>query len=97
MITEPLKTELPYSHSLIDLTVSDGCATLEGEVEWSYQKERAEAAVRGLPGVREVRNLIRVKPAVDPVEIRRRVQDAFSDAFSRSAGSVRAWAERRGA
>ena len=89
----PLKTELPYSHSLIELTVSDGRATLEGDVEWSYQKERAEAAVRRVPGVREVRNLITVQPTVDPAEIRRRIQDAFS----RSPGSVRAWAERRGA
>jgi osmotically-inducible protein OsmY len=92
-IDQALKTELPYSHSLIKLTVSDGRATLEGDVEWSYQKERAEAAVRDVPGIKEVRNLITLRPSVDPAEIRRRIKDAFP----RSAGSVRAWAERRGA
>jgi osmotically-inducible protein OsmY len=42
----------------IDVTVSKGWVTLKGEVEWQYQKEEAERAVRRLTGVKGVSNLI---------------------------------------
>src|SRR3984957_7048900 len=41
-----LKTELPISYDRIKLTVKDGWVTLEGAMEWQYQKTTAEAAVR---------------------------------------------------
>src|SRR5919106_2125622 len=44
--------------------VSQGWVTLEGTVEWYYQKDAAERAVRYLRGVRGVTNKIAVKPSV---------------------------------
>ena len=38
---------LPYSHALIRLSADGGGITLSGEVEWRYQKERAETGRRG--------------------------------------------------
>lgn len=84
---------LPYSHGLIRLSVSEGEATLEGTVEWRYQKERAEAAVRRVPGIETVNNLLLVKPKVQPLEIKRAVGAAGGEADSRS--SMRSWVERR--
>ena len=72
-----LRIELPYSHHLIRLELREGQAILEGDVEWPYQKDRAEAAVRRAGVVTGVRNLLRVRPAVDPREIWRRVEDGF--------------------
>jgi hypothetical protein len=89
---DELRAELPYSHSLVRLFVAAGRATLSGEVEWRYQKERAEVAVRGLPGVKDVRNLLTIRPNVEPAEVQRRIKEELR----RNAGSVRAWAERRG-
>ena len=43
----------------VDVTVSKGWVTLKGEVEWNYQKQDAERAVRRLQGVKGVSNLIR--------------------------------------
>jgi osmotically-inducible protein OsmY len=88
-----VKAELPYSHDLVRVAVNDGRLTLHGEVEWRYQKERAEVAVRGLPGVKDLRNLISIRPRVEAAEVQRRIKEDLQ----RSAGSVRAWAERRGA
>jgi osmotically-inducible protein OsmY len=42
--------------------VEDGWLTLHGRVEWEHQREAAELAVRSLPGVRGVRNLISLTP-----------------------------------
>jgi len=49
---EAIKRELPLSWEKIKAIVEDGWITLEGDVEWHYQRERAEEAVQGLRGVR---------------------------------------------
>jgi osmotically-inducible protein OsmY len=63
----------------IEVTVSRGWVTLQGEVEWEFQRRAAERAVRRLAGVRGVTNLIAVRPRVrlDPGELRRRIQEAL--------------------
>jgi osmotically-inducible protein OsmY len=44
--------------------ISDGFVTLEGQVDWKYQKDAAASAVRYLTGVKGVVNNIDVKPRV---------------------------------
>ena len=63
----------------VKATVSHGWVTLEGEVEWQFQRREAERAVRRLTGVRGVTNLIRVRPRVEPspAELRRQIEDAL--------------------
>src|SRR4030081_165573 len=51
-VVEEINAELPYSHSMIKAIVNNGWITLEGDVEWNYQKERAEAAARRVRGVK---------------------------------------------
>jgi hypothetical protein len=74
---QQIRAELPYSYPLIHLRVLEQRAILEGEVEWPYQKERAETAVSQAGGVMEVRNLLRVQPNVDPREVWRRIEEGF--------------------
>ncbi len=96
-------------HDRIKIRVSDGWITLEGDLEWQYQREAAEAAVRYLMGVKGVINLITVKPRVAPSEIRAKIEEALRRAAELDAeritvetdgskvilrGRVRAWAER---
>jgi osmotically-inducible protein OsmY len=93
----------------IKVTVSNGWVTLEGEVEWQYEKDAAEQAVRYLTGVKGVSNLIRVKPRASPTEIRNKIEEAFKRNAGLDAsridvevdggkvtlrGTVRSWAER---
>jgi osmotically-inducible protein OsmY len=63
----------------IKVTVSKGWITLDGEVEWQFQREDAERTVRRLTGVRGVTNLISVRPKVkpSPQELKRRIEDAL--------------------
>jgi osmotically-inducible protein OsmY len=106
---EEIKSELPYSHSLIKAVVSNGWVTLEGDVEWNYQRERAEAAVRRVKGIKGVSNFVSIKPKVDPIDVKRKIQEALRrnaeiDANRVSVeangsevilkGTVRSWAER---
>ena len=107
-----LKNELPYSSEHIKVLVRNGWVTLEGEVEWQFQRERAESAVRRVPGIKGVTNTIQLKPKVAPTDIKRRIEEALRrnaevDAQRISVeingsevvlkGTVRSWAEREAA
>jgi osmotically-inducible protein OsmY len=93
----------------LDVTVSKGWVTLRGEVEWQYEKEDAERAVRRLTGIKGVTNLITVKPRLAPSDIKKKIEQALvrtaqSDAQNITVdvsgstvilrGTVRSWAER---
>src|ERR1700730_16941619 len=105
-----IKTQLPVSWEHIKIVVKDGWMTLEGEVEWQYQRATAEHAVRGVKGVKGVSNLIRLKPRVQPSELKKKIQEAFRRSAEVDAnriiveavggevilkGTVRSWAERQ--
>jgi len=51
--------------------------TLEGTVDWQYQKTLAESAVKKLRGVLGVTNNIEVKPRVSPSEIKGKIEEAL--------------------
>jgi osmotically-inducible protein OsmY len=59
--------------------VKSGWVTLEGQVEWQYQRQTAENAVRRIKGVKGVSNLIQLKPRAqpEPSEIKRKIMEAF--------------------
>jgi osmotically-inducible protein OsmY len=105
-----IKNRLPISSEHIQVVVKNGWLTLEGDVEWQYQKELAENAVRWVRGVKGVTNLIQVKPRVAPSEIKRKIEEAFRRSAEVDAnritveasggevvlkGTVRSWAERQ--
>jgi osmotically-inducible protein OsmY len=93
----------------IKVKVSKGWITLEGNVDWQYQKSAAEKAVRKLFGVLGVSNLIEVKPQVSKAEVKTSIEAALKrlaevdanrirvdteDGKVVLSGSVRSWFER---
>lgn len=93
----------------IKVTVKNGWVTLEGKVDWQYQKSLAESAVKHLRGVLGITNNIEVEPHVSPTEIKSKIEDALKRSAEVDArritvetegstvrlyGSVRSWAER---
>ena len=72
-----VKNQLPISSERIKVVVKNGWVTLEGQVEWQYQKNPAENAVRRIKGVKGVSNLINLKPRAEPSEIKKKIVDAF--------------------
>lgn len=105
-----LKRELPYSSEHIQAVARNGWLTLEGEVEWKFQSERAEEAVRRIKGLKGVANLIRLKPRATPSEVKQRIEEALKRSAEVDAqkitvetvggevtlrGTVRSWAERQ--
>ena len=72
-----IKSQLPISWERIKVVVRSGWVTLEGQVEWRYQRMTAESAVRRIKGVKGITNSIALKPQVEPKEIRRKIKEAF--------------------
>lgn len=60
----------------IHIEVSLGWVTLEGSVEWRFQRRAAEDTIADLAGVTGVTNLITVAPMVPPDEISQEVERA---------------------
>jgi osmotically-inducible protein OsmY len=106
---EKLKRDLPYSSQNIKVTVRAAWVTLEGDVDWDFQRRSAEAAVRNVTGVKGVINLIRVKPTVNATDVKTKIEQALKRSAEVDAahitveanggsvtlrGRVRSWAER---
>lgn len=104
-----LRSNILVPHDKIKVTVSQGWVELTGEVKWQYQKDAAENAVRYLPGVIGVTNLISVRPHITPADLKNKIREAFKRNADLDAGrvtveaeggkvtlrgTVRSWAER---
>jgi osmotically-inducible protein OsmY len=85
-----LEHELPYSAHLIRIVADKGHVTLEGVVEWQYQKQRAERAIRALRGLAGMTNLLNVKGSIRPVasDIRQQIAGALRRSAEIDAGRI---------
>lgn len=72
-----LKWSMFIPHENIKVAVDKGRLTLVGDVEYNYQKVRAEKAVRDLYGVTIVINNIKVKPSISPSEVKDKIIKEF--------------------
>ena len=77
----------------LGVTVRDGFITLTGTVDWNFQKEAAESAVRYLRGVRGVFNQITVKPRISPKDVQERITKALHQNAEIEARRIRVVAE----
>jgi osmotically-inducible protein OsmY len=94
----------------VKVIVSHGWVTLEGTVDYHYQKTAAESQVRYLLGVKGVTSAIEVvPPAASPADIKAKIEEALKRSAALDAknitveirdhkvilnGTVRSWAER---
>jgi osmotically-inducible protein OsmY len=104
-----LESHVSIPSDQIKVTVKNGKVRLEGTVDWEYQKELAQSAVKKLRGVGGVVNKIQVKPRVSPSDVQEKIEEALRRSAELDArrikvevngtevkleGTVRSWAER---
>jgi osmotically-inducible protein OsmY len=109
---DALKWNIAVPHDRIKLKVDKGWVTLEGDVDWNFQREAAERAVRSLTGVKGVTNLITIKARPTPQDVKQKIKEALERGAQFDAdritveidgnkailkGTVRSYAERRDA
>jgi len=76
-VANVLEWNVLVPHDRVKVQVQDGLVTLSGEVDWWYQKNAAEEAVRYLMGVVLFNNEITVKPPVKPLDVKGKIESAF--------------------
>ena len=96
----------------IRVTVEKGWVTLEGEVDWNFQRRSVERLIRPLKGVVGISDTIQLKPLAIPTNLANRIQEALTRQAIREArriavsvdggvvtlrGHVHSWAERSAA
>ena len=104
-----LQSHVSIPADKIKVTVNNGWVTLEGTVDWEYQKSLAKSAVKKLKGVTGVTNKIEVRPKVTPQEVKGKIEEALRRSAELDArritvevegstvklyGGVSSWAER---
>ncbi len=104
-----LSSHVMIPDAKVTATVHEGFVTLEGTVEWNYQKASAVDAAQSVRGVRGVINLIAVKARVSPASVKgaieaalrrsveldaRSIQVSAHDSTVELTGKVRSFAER---
>lgn len=74
---DALRWNISVPHDRIRVKMEKGWLTLEGEVDWHYQKDAAERAVRYLTGVKAVSNLITLHTQSTPRDVKKGIKDAL--------------------
>jgi osmotically-inducible protein OsmY len=107
-----LEWDVAVPSRAIEIKVEHGIVTLNGTVDWGFQRAEAEYDVRKLGGVKGVINLIAIRPKVRAEEVRARLTAAFERNADLEAkhltidvingkvvlgGEVTSWAEREAA
>jgi len=107
---EALKWNSVVPLNRVTVAVSSGWVTLNGMLDWQYQKDAADRTVRNLTGVKGVTNGITVKPRVSTTDVQSKIENAFRRSAEIDArritvvaqngevtltGNVHSWAERR--
>ena len=72
-----LKWNVCLGRSDIKAIVRQGYVTLNGQVEFQYQKSAAENTVRYLLGVKGVVNDIVIKPSIKMIDVKQKIEAAF--------------------
>ena len=105
-VVNALAWDIEVPDQKIKARVEEGWVTLEGTVDWQYQRNAAERAVRYLTGVKGVSNLVGIRPHASPFDVAQHIKDALHRSADTDAkkiqvtardgkvtltGSVRSW------
>ena len=76
-VLHALKWDTSIPEENIKVKVERGVVTLDGSVEWDFQRAAAGKAVAKLASVQEVLNRITLKPKITPSDLKQKIQAAF--------------------
>jgi osmotically-inducible protein OsmY len=106
---QALKWNTSVPVDAVRMTVDHGWITLQGEVEWEFQRRSVEQAIRPLMGVVGISNEIKLRARAQTVDLAKKIEEALTRQALREArqihvaidgttvrltGTVHSWHER---
>lgn len=76
-VLNALKWHSAVPEESLQIKVEDGNVTLDGQVEWEYQRNSVKNAVGNIAGVRNVLNNLTIVPKVTPTDVKQKITAAF--------------------
>jgi osmotically-inducible protein OsmY len=83
-----IKREMPTVCEQILVRVADGRVTLQGQVESQNQKALAEKLAGSATGVRSISNELAIRLPIPPIDIQRKIEEAFKRAAEIDADNI---------
>lgn len=111
-VINALKWHNAIQEEKIKVKVENGIVTLDGEVDWAFQKNSARIMIENLVGVRGIVNNIRISSKLVPKDVKQKITSSFhrhatidsdrinvevNDTTVTLTGKVRSWAEKKDA
>jgi osmotically-inducible protein OsmY len=87
-VVNALKWHASVQDNRIKVTVENGWVSLEGTVNWAFEKEAAKLAIENLMGVIGVSNLITIEPKVSTTDVKAKIRSAFQRNSSIDANNI---------
>lgn len=84
-----LRFNVSIPHDRIQVTVENGWVTLDGEVEWQFQKSTAENAIKYTLGVKGITNRVGVKPRISTADVKTKIEGAFARRAQLDANQIK--------
>jgi osmotically-inducible protein OsmY len=76
-VLNALKWHTAVRQDKIKIRVEQGVVTLEGAVDWNFERQNAVDAIRNLAGVIRVNNFISVAPAATSKDVKEKISEAL--------------------
>jgi osmotically-inducible protein OsmY len=73
----------------IKVRVENGTVSIDGAVEWGYQRLAAKNAIMKLTGVKGVNNMVVVKQKPSSIDIKQRIRQSFITTAGHEADNIR--------
>jgi osmotically-inducible protein OsmY len=89
-ILQAMTDDLRVPKNRITVSVNQGCVTLEGNVDWDFQRQAAAALATHVPGVHAVLDNVTVNSSVSPSEFEARIEARIENAL-RNSSAVEPW------
>lgn len=87
-VIKALKLHTSIPDQRLKIKVEDSIVTLEGEVEWEYQRAAAKNVIHNFAGVTNVLNFIRTTPKIAATDIKEKIKAAFERSAKINSGRV---------
>lgn len=88
-VVNALRWHSAVQEEKVKIKVDGGIVTLDGEVDWDYQRTNAKSAIENLNGVKLVVNLITVKPKLKSADVAQGIKDALLRSANSDASKIK--------